>query len=453
MVEGYDMQRATGWICLLLVWAMAFVGTPPSMAQMAVPEFDVDVVGVQGKQGAPETRVDVYTKVPYAHLQFIKGNEGFTASYEISAEFFTLTAQGKRGNRVQSHVWERTVTTENFAATQSDHVFDPLTQSLTFAPGRYLLEIQLEDRVRGEAFVRELPLLVRPLNKPIAVSDLILLDEYDARENTITPTVGNRIGTDQEHFRLFYEIYARQPDRISVTREVVRLNKSNGPPSAMAAIFGLNKDDDELGEVSFTRAEMMPVKTGRTQLVVEIPMRDLKAGDYLVRVKVSDESNRVLDAAEKVVQVHWTGLAEHIRNLDDAIKQLQYIAKDKEVRYILDGRSENERLTRFMAFWKRRDPTPATERNEHMEEYYYRIDYANREYGSLVDGWKTDRGNVMIRFGEPDYVERHPFNYDTKPYEVWYYYRIGRRFIFVDKTGLGDYELWVPYWDERTRIR
>jgi hypothetical protein len=88
-----------------------------------------------------------------------------------------------------------------------------------------------------------------------------------------------------------------------------------------------------------------------------------------------------------------------------------------------------------------------------MEEFYYRISSANQRFGSGVPGWRTDRGQVLVSFGEPDITERHPYNYNVEPYEVWWYNRIGRKFIFVDKTGFGDYELLVPIWDDATRIR
>ena len=81
------------------------------------------------------------------------------------------------------------------------------------------------------------------------------------------------------------------------------------------------------------------------------------------------------------------------------------------------------------------------------------IDYANRMFGNVIPGWKTDRGHVLILHGYPDNVDQQTFSFGTEPWEVWYYYRIGRQFIFVDKTGFGDYELMVPIWDERTRIR
>lgn len=441
-----DHPRAVLWLLVILA-----ITAPSVLGQNALPRFDVDVVGVMGDDAA-ETRVDLYTRIPLSDIQFIRASGGFRASYQVTADFFTVRENGRRGNRVVSEVWDRPVFVEQFAATQSENHFDALTQSVPLAPGQYLLQVQVEDRSSGRATLQELRFEVRDLDKPLAVSDLILIESYDASRNTISPRVSNRISTDPGAFRFFYELYAGDAAEVRITTEVIRLQKSGSSPS-IRTLFGLDQDDDLLGEVAYQRPETTRLRKGRQAVVSEVPVSELGAGDYLLRVSVEDANGRVLDRAQKVISALWTGLAEHIQNLDDAIAQLQYIAKDRDVRFIRDGQDERERLERFRDFWKKRDPTPNTERNENMEEYYYRISYANRKYGSLIAGWKTDRGNVMVRFGEPDHVERRPFNFDVEPYEVWYYYRLGKRFIFIDKTGMGDYRLWVPIWDERNTIR
>ena len=146
------------------------------------------------------------------------------------------------------------------------------------------------------------------------------------------------------------------------------------------------------------------------------------------------------------------GLDAQIADLDEAISQLRYVAKDREVSALRNAPSYEEKVRLFREFWTRRDPTPSTPRNEQMEEYYYRVAYANERYGRMRDaGWRTDRGEVFIRFGEPDEVEDRPFSYGTQPYQVWYYFRHGRQFIFVDE-GVGDYQLLNKIWDERTRM-
>ena len=65
----------------------------------------------------------------------------------------------------------------------------------------------------------------------------------------------------------------------------------------------------------------------------------------------------------------------------------------------------------FYNLWKAMDPTPKTEFNELMDEYYRRVSYANENFEGWKEGWETDRGMIYILFGPPDQVERtNPFN-------------------------------------------
>ena len=79
--------------------------------------------------------------------------------------------------------------------------------------------------------------------------------------------------------------------------------------------------------------------------------------------------------------------------------------------------------------------------------------FANQNYGHYLEGWRTDMGMIFVRFGSPDNIERHPFEYNVKPYEIWYYYQLNRQFIFVDETGFGDYRLRYPTTDLWGRVR
>ena len=128
-------------------------------------------------------------------------------------------------------------------------------------------------------------------------------------------------------------------------------------------------------------------------------------------------------------------------DLDKAIDQLVYIAVGDEQSFIEDGKSYEEKLNRFKAFWKTKDPTPNTIENEVFNEYYRRISFSNEKFKTYMEGWKTDMGMVYILLGPPNNVERHPFEYDSKPYEIWEYYTLNRSFVFVDETGFGEYRL------------
>ena len=60
-----------------------------------------------------------------------------------------------------------------------------------------------------------------------------------------------------------------------------------------------------------------------------------------------------------------------------------------------------------MLFWARRDPTPATPRNEYREEFDRRVATADKNFQSDKErGALTDRGRILILFGQPKRIER-----------------------------------------------
>ncbi len=431
-------------LCLLILFGVLLVA--PAGAQN-LPAFEIDAVSVRGDEPGL-ARLDVYTKVSHALLNFTNVQSGYQAKYQVSLDVYRVDEKGRQQSFIANRVWDRTIPVREYAATVSDQLTDRTTQSLDLAAGRYLLQFRLEDGTTRRSYSQEVTTVVRDMAGPLALSDLILIDDFNATTNTISPTVANRISTDDEGVQVFYEIYSDKKQDVRVTREVTRAQSR----SAVRTALGLR--DSPNGDVAYTNVAPTTLRAGRNPFVVTLPVSGLTTGDYTLRVRLEKADGSAVAEATKKVEATWQGLTQHIANLDQAIAQMRHVAKDRDIKYIREGGTEQERLKRFQDFWKRLDPTPGTERNERMEEYYFRVAYANESYGrSILPGWETDRGLVMIRFGEPDIVERHPFNFNTKPYEEWIYTRIGRRFVFIDETGMGDYRLMVPIWDDRTRLR
>ncbi|MCX6560828.1 MAG: GWxTD domain-containing protein, partial [Candidatus Aminicenantes bacterium] len=54
-------------------------------------------------------------------------------------------------------------------------------------------------------------------------------------------------------------------------------------------------------------------------------------------------------------------------------------------------------------FWRQRDPTPGTARNEFRDEHYRRLAFADKTFGRGLpfQGGKTDRGRIYIALGPP----------------------------------------------------
>ncbi len=124
----------------------------------------------------------------------------------------------------------------------------------------------------------------------------------------------------------------------------------------------------------------------------------------------------------------------------DFLSEVRYIIskQERKVFYTL-GPEERERF--IEEFWKKRDPSPATDENEFRDEYYRRIDYSNRIFREGTSGWTTDRGRAYILLGEPERRLTYPMGYSfyERPMEIWYY----RYFtlLFIDYTFTGVYKL------------
>jgi len=131
--------------------------------------------------------------------------------------------------------------------------------------------------------------------------------------------------------------------------------------------------------------------------------------------------------------------------LDSLYAPLIYLMTDAE-RGIYPTLVPDGKRRFLRAFWARRDPTPGTPRNEAQEDFYERIAEANRRFreggAGQIPGWRTDRGRVFLKYGDPDEVLSRPQPGSTLPFEVWKYTRGKlRKFCFMDLTRFGNYSL------------
>jgi GWxTD domain-containing protein len=136
-------------------------------------------------------------------------------------------------------------------------------------------------------------------------------------------------------------------------------------------------------------------------------------------------------------------------------EEVVYIITPSEKDVFLKLETDRERDNFIEEFWRQRDPTPGTPRNEFREEHYLRIDFANRTFGrgTPVEGWRTDRGKFFIMLGRPDTVQKYA-TFDIHPIEIWYYTGNPKldqepifRLTFFKRGGTGVYELYDPMRD------
>ena len=130
--------------------------------------------------------------------------------------------------------------------------------------------------------------------------------------------------------------------------------------------------------------------------------------------------------------------------VDKQLKMARIVSNPFEIEQI-DLLSETDAKRRFLfKYWQEKDPDTTTYVNERYREFMYNVEYATNYMSYMAgDGWNTERGRVILRYGVP--TERQQFVEDmqNRPYEVWFYENVqgGVYFYFVDKTYSGNYFL------------
>ncbi|MCL6100508.1 MAG: GWxTD domain-containing protein, partial [Bacteroidetes bacterium] len=129
---------------------------------------------------------------------------------------------------------------------------------------------------------------------------------------------------------------------------------------------------------------------------------------------------------------------------DNMFAEVKYIASKNEINQYKSLDSLSAKREFLYNFWSARNPNPGSARNDYKEEYMKRVAFANENFSRAGrKGYLTDRGRVLLLYGEPDQKDYYPSEPNLKPYEVWFYNQIegGVSFVFGDLSGFGNYEL------------
>ncbi len=377
-----------------------------------------------------ESRLDIFIQVPYKEVLFARTKTGFLAEYKLSISIFS---EDKK-KLIAEKIWTEKILTKNFNETNSKSNYNLSMRSFYLQPAKYLIRTSLEDKESNLSSTAENFFTVRNFSSPVSISDIMLISHSTESEGAkkIIPNITRNVATQKTGIDLFYEVYSIENNKFVVNYSIVNKKK-------------------EL--TVFSKTDTLFVNRGKNQIFASIVDSNLSLGNFLLVAKIYSLHGKELATVSKKFYSEWTGVPSSITDIELAVDQLLYIATSSEIDYIKSAPDQNQMVQRYLEFWKRKDPTPRTEENEIFQEYYRRITYADENFNDLREGWRSDRGMVFIILGPPDNVERHPYEINTKPYEIWEYYDLNKSFTFLDETGFGDYRLITPLYGDFYRYR
>ncbi len=436
-----DSRRAAKrWLASIVYAALLFYSGLQAQTEfadignLAEPVFFLDVARFRATDPS-QTYLEVYYMISYDDLQFVKTEGGYTATFELTAVIYD-----DEGRQVDVNEWRDVLTVATFDETNDDARFKKDQTSFVLDPGSYKLVFRLTDAESKEVSTQERELKTSSFDtNKLAVSDIEFASHvspdtsgssFAKSGRQVIPNVSRSYGDTNLDLYLYYEVYNLQAG-------------VDQPRGTFDVLYEIRDRRGNLG-LSYETTINKPGQSSAQSL--KLDLSKLKEGVQRLRVRVKDNDSKKQIEAEGEFRIQWSDRYLIESDFDLAVEQLRYIAGEDQIRTLRNA-PEAERGKAWEDFWKGKDPTPGTPQNELKKEYYRRIQYSNGKFSTFGrNGWKSDMGAIYIIYGPPNEVDRHPYEFTSKPYEIWYYYEINRKFLFVDENGFGDYRLYYPDW-------
>jgi len=330
---------------------------------------------------------------------------------------------------------------------------------------RYTIGMRIRDayRERSAQLERRIPLVVRAFESQTLSASSIQLAQWIAHADTLDPRQVNPSfiknglyitpnptavyeGTAPMLYAYteLYNLDQCQCDSIELHYHVL--------DAALNEVFDLRYRRPVIGH---QQAEVVSVSldglaTGAYYLALGIESADrgelqlARKQFYLVNPELPPVQPRALSEDELFLQSPFATMDDRELAIEAASARLAARPAELEPYDQLTTTAARRRF--LFRFWLQRDPDPTTPVNERYEEFRRAREYAAKFYRTAryPEGWNSDRGRVLLKYGFPTQIDRAYFNMDgAHPHEIWRYDNVqgGVIFVFVDQQGTENFVL------------
>jgi GWxTD domain-containing protein len=450
-------------VIAVVLGGLVFAAAPRATVAQGAPALTVRVVRFYRPE-YQQTVVKTFVEFPYISLTPTGPGPGAQLSYRISVKVTDST-----GLTLMEQPWRGHVD----ASFRNDPRAGGLEMfEFPVKAGRYSLTVTVQDSVGGGTLTRTVP--VEGFASRPAASDLVVSSQMRIagavdtvpqsgewrRGSTVVrgaaDVVLDPIHEDRGSLYYLLEAYGARPDT-GAPGTVER------PDSGLLSV----KVVDTAGHAMIqTPASKVLIGAGGGILRGQLPLTGLPEGHYQLETDLTvdgvttsrsapfrmgslqaalDQDQRARELALVSDSGYFGAMDEAA--LDEAYAPLDYVARsDDQMDVWKRGLTVGAKRNFLIQFWARRDPTPGTPKNEARERFYGLIALANQKFtergANARPGWRSDRGRIFIKNGDPaDRLQRQNVGI-AQPYEVWRYASgRGRWYIFVDRSGFGAFEL------------
>lgn len=450
------MKHRILFVCCVMLWAsMTQINAQKGSGNQSSGRlsFYVDYAAFKMFNQKNVTYTQLYFYMSRNQFNFVKKDTSYSAAYTVSLEFTDLNDSK---NVVQS-TWT-TVMDDRIAEADTGKEVPLLFEyPLLLKPSKYILKATIQDK--------------NDASRSGSYTESVEINDFDKSDLMISQiqfaTQALKGGNSGEMFvKNGYTVYPNPTrfygsnlPRLSFYSEVYNLKHTpdDATTNTYTAEFIVT---DENGSIIKEYPSRQINKAGETSLLMHnVNVISLPSGRYVFMVRITDNASKSVAISKKLFVVYREGESIYETQADDSFfKDLDEAGAIRAGNIVsLIGREDEKKIfsqlefegkKKFLdRFWKDRDPSPGTKSNEKLMDYYKRYEEANMKFTTPnVQGWKTDMGRVMVVYGFPAQIEKHEFESDMKPYQIWYFLQLKDQpaqaiFVFADTDESGTLRL------------
>jgi GWxTD domain-containing protein len=383
----------------------------PMLRSEQAPFFSTDLSVSRDGEGRPALVVTI--TIPYSELQWVRAPHGYGATVEL-----TVALDPAKHGRTYGGTWKREIVVPSYTASRSPTANLVERDTLDVPPGRYQMRVAVQDLQSESKSSASDKVEIEDWSRvPVGFSDLELGVADSSGAFTVKPE----------------RAFGREVKSLA-GRAVLFDRRPGNWPRKYAVVIRVR---GESGDALVTDERTVTLDASGQPLLLRPSRSDLFVGPYVFAVEmVEGKSHWKVERSFEVEESGPPQGAEWERMLEP----LGYVADPGEVEQ-LRRLPPAQRETGWNDFWRRRDPTPETPRNEALIEFVRRVRYAEDHFQGFGPGWRSDMGRVYIRYGAPDQIESRAATAQSPQLEIWYYNQPYRRLVFADREGFGRFVL------------
>ncbi|GEM_PF-2749822 len=364
-----------------------------------------------------------------ADLVFTRETREYVARYTLDVLIYD-----KKNELVEEKFFKDIIKTPSYDQTIQYKWNRLFSMRFHLDDGEYQAELRLTDEHTRQEHIKRVSFEVHTTNSfNLDVSDILLARRNEVEQDdgevvrSILPFPPRLYGAEEPCLYCYFEIYnqeIQQGDSIEYTISYV---------------------DPENRQQVLTRKKVW-YNTHKLPVMYSFDTADLAPGTYRLLVEIHTEFGEFQLEREKTFLVYQSPIDLRFKSYQKILEEIRLIATKEEWKALQDipVPLQQEAINNF---WKQKDPTPETQRNEVLTEFYRRINLARRFFSRVNPKGMTltDQGKVYVMLGAPDKILRQVTDTFHRQVEVWLYPHQKLQVVFQDDFGFGDYHLIAPY--------